>query len=418
MTSSLPARQTLPSKYKKYVTAQLVKNQPIYNWFVYPHSFAKELVVDLVNRFSVSKGGEGVLDIFVGAGTTPLACKELDINSWGYDILPLSVMITNTKIADYNLNNLKRTWSSIEGTDSIPPPEIDIPLINRAFSVEVRRRLHGILEEIYEKVTDEQSRNFFHLALLHILEDVSCTKKSGGWLSIVEGKTDGILADEVSTRFRCKVENMFDDLEGLGRNRSIGNRYWGASIRDARQSAPNKNYDAIITSPPYLNRHDYTRIFALELTTGFIESHAEIRPIRYNSLRSHPEAKAPQEISLTGFTEPPKLVAVKRDLPENARSCDKRIHKMIGGYFEDMFLVLRAAKQQVRKHGHIAFVIGNVRFGGVFVPVDEIVGEIGEMVGLVCTDILVARERGNSAQQMRDYGKVNSQESIVIWKNP
>ena len=46
------------------------------------------------------------MDPFCGGGTTLLACKELGINSNGFDILPFSVFLSNVKTREYNLEKL------------------------------------------------------------------------------------------------------------------------------------------------------------------------------------------------------------------------------------------------------------------------------------------------------------------------
>ena len=66
--------------------------------------------------------------------------------------------------------------------------------------------------------------------------------------------------------------------------------------------------------------------------------------------------------------------------------------------------------------GKIGLVVSNVRFSGVNVPVDKILSEIGEQIGLKTIQILIARFRGNSSQQMKLYRRKPSRESIVIWE--
>lgn len=404
----------LPPTWRNYVTAQLLKDKPIYNWYIFPHSFSKELVNSLTQRFDISPG-DMVLDIFVGAGTTVLACKQAGINAHGFDVLPFSTMVTKTKVASYDADVLYSFWKNVSATESKSVAIPDIPLLQRAFTRCVYRRLAGILDELNSAVPDPLYRRFFHLALLNILEDVSFAKKSGGWLSIVDGTE--LNEAEVTAKFRTQVEKMIEDVDNSSSQPSPKGK-WDATIQDARSLDNTKIVaDAVITSPPYLNRHDYTRIFALELTTGFITSQQELKHLRYGSLRSHPEARASKGADVSEFQRPAKLQEVLGLLPTDRRGCDTRVKNMIDGYFEDMFLVLRSVKRRVRSGGHIAFVIGNVQFGGITIPVDEIVASIGESIGLKCIDVLVARERGNSAQQMRDFGKKESRESIVIWRH-
>lgn len=92
--------------------------------------------------------------------------------------------------------------------------------------------------------------------------------------------------------------------------------------------------------------------------------------------------------------------------------------RIIEAYFQDMYAVINALGGTTKKGSCIAFVLGNVRFSGVSIPVDELVAEIGEAIGLEWETSLVARRRNNSAQQMRVYGRDPSRESVIIWRVP
>jgi hypothetical protein len=72
-------------------------------------------------------------------------------------------------------------------------------------------------------------------------------------------------------------------------------------------------------------------------------------------------------------------------------------------------------KSRLNKQGRIALVVSNVRFSGVNFPVDTLLAQIGLDAGLRLAKVWTARERGNSAQQMRDYSRKTSRESIVVW---
>ena len=68
-----------------------------------------------------------------------------------------------------------------------------------------------------------------------------------------------------------------------------------ASLGDAREINTDRKYNAIITSPPYPNRHDYTRIYSLEMLFDFVENNDDLKKIRYETLRSHVEARKKYE---------------------------------------------------------------------------------------------------------------------------
>ena len=79
-----------------------------------------------------------------------------------------------------------------------------------------------------------------------------------------------------------------------------------------------------------------------------------------------------------------------------------------------MFLSLREMKDVLRPGGKIGLVVSNVRFAGVMIPVDELLAEIGEQAGLNLKNIYLLRYRGNSSQQMKEFNRQPSRESIIF----
>jgi hypothetical protein len=72
----------------------------------------------------------------------------------------------------------------------------------------------------------------------------------------------------------------------------------------------------------------------------------------------------------------------------------------------------------VQTRSKVAFVVGNVQYRGIPIAVDELTAAVGEQAGLKCDRLLVARYRGNSAQQMGRYGRKPSRESVVVFGKP
>jgi hypothetical protein len=79
-----------------------------------------------------------------------------------------------------------------------------------------------------------------------------------------------------------------------------------------------------------------------------------------------------------------------------------------------MYLTLRALRQHLRPEAICAFVVGNARYAGLMVPVDEILAEVGQNAGYRFVTAWVARLRGNSPQQMKRFGVEPARESIVF----
>lgn len=398
--------------YPSIVGATRDKDKPVYRWHGYKHSFSKDLVDNLINEFELSEGS-WVLDPYVGSGTTLLACKEKRIKGIGYDISPFAVFLTNTKLDNYNkteliksLQNILKKTTSGNSNNNYDLP--DIPLIKKAYRKELWNEILCIRRQIL-KLKVDKNRNFFLLALFSILESVSNTTKSGGFLRITKRE---IRKGTVKKRFEEAALSMIGDLEVEALRKNKSNLI--ARVGDARKLRTKRIYNAIITSPPYLNRHDYTRIYSLELILNFVKDNEQLKKLRYETLRSHVEAR--KKYDSNGYMQPTKLTRIIKMIEKNGTN-NGQVTAMISGYFEDMYLCLIEMKRVLETKGKIALVVSNVRFSGVNIPVDEILGNIGEDVGLKLKEIRVVRLRGNSSQQMRDYKKSFSRESIIIWSN-
>jgi len=384
---------------------------PIHNWYTFKHGFSRDLALKIVANFNLSEGS-WVLDPFCGSGTTLLTCKELGINSRGFDILPFSVFLSNVKIGDYDDAELARQLELLKGDLNnycIKTTLPDIPLVNKAFQPDVKNELL-ILRHKIEKIRDPIIRSFFNLAFLGILESVSNTSKSGGFLRIIERD---VSAHTVQSLFFSTVTSMVNDVALYNKRRERKNVSSIAKIGDARKLPTHRKYDAVITSPPYPNRHDYTRIYSLEMIFDFVSSNDELKKIRYETIRSHVEAR--KKYGAKGYKKPVILDTLITEVKKNGTN-NPQVICMLEGYFEDMYLSLSGIHRCLKPKGKVGMVISNVRFAGVNIVVDEILSEIGSQVGLTPKEIWAVRYRGNSSQQMRDYQRKPSRESIIVWE--
>jgi len=393
-----------------WVTPKLLRQRPIYRWYVYPHSYDKELVLALLKQFQVDEDG-WVWDPFVGAGTTLLACREYGCSAIGTDLLPLSVLVTRSKIAEYDPELLSHQLDKFDF--GLPAGVADhfapIPVVMKALPASRRRQISHLLDQI--DGLPKSSRLFFRVALLHAMEALGLAVKSGGWLRIdperdVNGKS-------LRTLFRSHAKLMLSDLA------SETFRYdelrFKVKVADARIVKTERRVSACITSPPYLNRHDYTRVFALELALIGVTSPAQLISLRRRTLRSHVEARPLPQLKRNSIKIPRIVSTIVTEI-QNAGLNNTRVPAMIVGYFEDMQLVMQNIARNLRPGGVAALVVGNTRFSGVMIPVDKILTAMGPETGLTPEQIIVTRYRGNSAQQMGAFGREPARESVVIFR--
>ena len=382
---------------------------PVHRWFVFPHSYSHTLVEKLIEAWDLSPE-DRILDPFVGAGTTLVVAQNHGIPAIGLDVFPLSVLVSKVKIADYDPDELEAAWQDVRARipsrpRSVPPHEF--PLVRRAFTRTAWRWLVAIREGIHS-VLPRKHQEFLHVAYLRAMREVCRAQSDGGWLRWTPRRLSGT---DLLKRMDRIVSMMISDVRARSTAKSTSGS-WTVVQGDARFPPMNLGkVSAVICSPPYPNRHDYSRVFAPELLLAFCDGEG-LKQLRYESFRSHVEAKAPK-LPMNGYVPPPELAKVLREL-SNAPVTDRRVPPMIEGYFKDSFLMLRALKPHLVKGSRLAFVVGNVRHAGVMVEVDEYLAQIAEDLGYTREDCWVIRYRGNSAQQMGRFGRTPARESVVL----
>jgi len=382
-----------------HVTPRLLREQPVHRWFWFPQSFSPQLIDEVLREFPISSAGR-ILDPFVGAGTTVLRALELGYAADGNDLSPLSLFVSRVKLASYDRAMLEASLKAVlERYRPIKDDGEHTERIRQAFTPEELAHLNGLRHQI--DALPQPAADFFRLVLLRVRQSLSRARPGSGWLRWVEREDQSQFVRE---RFLQQARLHLADVASAARPPAQ------ILCSDARQlNGLQGPYDLIITSPPYPNRHDYSRVFHIEpLSIGVTED--EIKNFRYSSIRSHVEAKEPP-LNPNGYIPPPSLLALLDRLPANA---DPRVRPLLSGYFEDMYLTLRALHQYLKPEAICAFVVGNVRHAGLMVPVDEILAEVGQSAGYRFVTTWVARLRGNSAQQMKRFGVEPARESIVF----
>lgn len=394
------------SEWRHWVTPKQARGRSIHRWYLFPHSFTDDLVRALIDDWGLSSS-DRLLDPFAGAGTTLLASKEANVPAQGYDISPLAVLATNTKTATYRVDELKVQWGKLQTmlfpSVRLEPVDRYPELIHRALPEKRLEVFHAIASCIEQLGCLAGMQNFFRLALISLIPRFSHAIANGGWL---RWSYQGKPAELIMEYYVKQVEMMLEDLQG---SRESMRGKWRASIADAR-SLPDKagQYTAVVTSPPYPNRHDYTRVFGVELMFAFL-NWRDVRAMRYQSFHSHPEAR-PTRPPVDDYVPPKKLQSCLESVT------DGRLRKMLHGYFMDMYLCLREMKRVCREGARLGLVVGNVQYNGEPVMVDEFTAELGERIGFACREIRAVRWRGNSAQQMGKYGRRGSRESVVLFE--
>jgi hypothetical protein len=186
----------------------------------------------------------------------------------------------------------------------------------------------------------------------------------------------------------------------------------------------------LVTSPPYCNRYDYTRTYALELAMLNVEEDG-IRRLRQAMLSCTVENKVKHDLAQkfgaetfdaasSAFDNQVTLSLILEYL--NACKTDGTINnpgivRMVKNYFFELALLIFASARVLKSGAPFVMVNDNVRYQGAHVPVDLILSDIAEQAGFNVESIWVLpKGKGNSSQQMRRHGRQEIRKCVYVWR--
>ena len=451
--ASVSLRQALQDRYhsrmsvgagltRSLVSYQGNKTEPGLRWMKYKEGFTRKLVEAFVGE----SAPESVLDPFAGIGTAPLTAAGLGAHGVGIEIMPVGV--TTARALDTASNGLDH--DEFESAANMLLERISLSsgaasehrfkhvrITNRAFSDSTETDLAKAREFIV-CVPNPQIAELLNFACMSVLEEISYTRKDGQYLrwdyrsgrklrSRVDKGPISTLSDALDRRMRMMLEDMgrLGDVFGGGTTTFIQ----GSCLRQLRQLDA-ESFDMVFTSPPYANRYDYTRTYALELAwlgldqTGFsrlrqelVTATVENRPKRDWLNRWHGDDGCWAE-AVKNYETQSALHEVIGELKNRQQELSNRqIIRLIEGYFLEMAYVIAELARVSRPGAVVLMVNDNVQYHGEQVPVDLILSDFAEKSGFVCENIwMLPRGKGNSSQQMGRYGRTEIRKCVYKWR--
>ncbi len=347
--------------------ATFVPNKPlgVYNWFYYKEGFSRDLVFKLIDMLKI-KGGT-VLDPFCGVGTTNLACKEKGMDSIGFELSPLALFAAKVKTRDYDIPTVKDTLKTIKKIKFRKLDRSWIPgNIRRYFNTHT---LDDILlfRNFVEGIEDNQVKDFFRLGLVSSATRCSYMYKDG---SVVKIRKHPI--PPFRKFYHHRMKRMIKDMEKL-KTKPCSTII---SKGDARKlKLGNETIDFVITSPPYLNKIEYTKIYKVEEFLFFGISGER-------GVRSY--------IGTRESNDPVK------------------------SYFSDMENVLKELHRVCKPGARLAIVVGNGCFPDRVTESDILLSELAEKIGFKVRNIYVLNRRWCTRQRVIKVGELR--ESLLIFE--
>ena len=422
-------RAQIESRYKPIIREDLKlgrlvsyvgnKSVPFLRLYRYKEAFSLEFVNRFLDYFDAKPGKDMAFDPFAGLGTTLFASMLRGIPSVGIEKLPVAAFASKTlpKFFQIKEGDIVETFQMLKSrVDTASPTAIaeGIPILPLAFDEDILIRLRRWKTAI--NTLESPLQETFLLLFFSILESTSYTAKDGQFLRLKRDKRPMYPDDALLEKVLQAETDIITARQVWGTmNGTLNNlpRVYEADTRDLGAMEFPQSPTIIITSPPYANRYDYTRSYCLELCFHFVNSFEELKAIRFGILRSHIESKTSAE----DVPAHPVVAEVITNLGY-LKLNNPRIPFMLTAYFVDMEKAIREWSRVLAPGSKVALVVDNVRFEGEMMPVDLILSDIAERHGFITEEVIVARYKGNSSQQMGRYGRVPVRESVVVWRRP
>ena len=436
---------------RKLVSYQGNKTEKVARWCKYKEGFSASLIRYILKYLALKD--VRILDPFAGSGTTLFTASQFGIDSSGIELLPNAVetmqvrkLVQATSPQDLSRELIQFKDSLIWEKPGKTKSFNHIVITKGAFPESTEFELGRYLHEV-EQVADKNVRQIMSFAAMCILEDISYTRKDGQylrWDSRAPRRGFGkkpfnkgrILS--VTEAIAHKLEQMATDISNEGMlvpdDLSIDRRgdieILEGSTLDILPQLESGSFDGLITSPPYCNRYDYTRTYALELAMLGVDEE-ELKRLRQSMLSCTVENREKTDLdtkfsklydsAISAFESQELLQLILSYLDgclANKQLNNDGIPRMVRNYFKELTLTIFECARVLKPGAPFVMVNDNVRYQGIPIPVDLILSNIAQQAGFEMNRIwMLPKGKGNSSQQMGTHGRQETRKCVYIWRN-
>ena len=363
------------------------KTIPIYNWFYYKEGYSRDFMVYAYEKMKITQK-DIILDPFLGSGTTCLYAKEQGNFCIGRDVNDVALLAARVKTYDYDIQELKNCLKKIyerykEKTSKKIETSSYPPIVKKAFPPRALQEILAFKNIINEVCTVQKLREFFLVSLMNTATICTYAEKHGGSIRINKNRR----FPPIRIKFKSIAKKMINDLEKIkfkGNENQIDIRK-----EDARflRSISDNSVTAVITSPPYLNKIEYTNVYAIE-----------------QYLFLSPKYSKPAVRSFIGENISEEV--------EDVFNGKYKLNSIAKAYFKDMKQVAKEIARILIKGGKGSIVIGQGCFPNGVVKSDELFAELLEEEGLEVKEIEIGNERWCMRNRTQ---KVGIMQENIIW---
>lgn len=334
----------------------------------YPAMLHYLVVREILKEYG--SGKQVLYDPFCGSGVSLCEGLKAGLSGYGTDINPLALLIAKVRCSNISALPIQEIFDKIK--NSVPDiPEVkNIGYWFKDYVIEQLGKIRSAIKEYRDK-------DFYELLLVafsQTVREVSNNKKG-------EFKRFRLSEKELG-KFNPNVLHVFDKNLTDYYNRlkldkvELKNQSIELYRTDTRRDIPfNEKVDIVITSPPYGDSK--TTVAYGQFSSFGLDWLRGINPFGDSDLRLDNESLG-GKINQKGidFSE-----ALKNTI-ESLKLIDSKRAVEVESFYYDLFLACKNISEKLNQKAIICFVVGNRTVKGIQIPMDDIVREIFEYLGL------------------------------------
>ena len=406
--------------YDSPVNFKASMSSPRHRWFAYKEGFSPSFVRGFLNFHKIPEKCT-VLDPFGGVGTTVLETGMRGGAGVAMEVSPLAAFIARTKATNFSSNDVDLFHSAIESFAEAPLVSKEKkPANSTVVSYFDPDFLDAILKvkAFYSSCDNYLISSLIKMALLSNIERFSTHRKAGNGLkrkTRLSYNKDKPAIEQVRAAILDLLKTYLEDINQVPLCGDV--EIMNESSLELDSVLPEKHFDCMLTSPPYANCFDYSKIYMCELWLGdYFCSPTDQVIFRANSVRSHVHARWEERFDHFGSPVIDNLICPA--LSEQ-QLWSKYIPGMLQGYFNDLGRMLSGLMSVMKPGAPIGMVVSNSVYGGIPIATDLLLADIAKRLGFIIERIEVYRHIIPSSQQFNQLSnKQYFRESMVVFKCP
>lgn len=407
------------------------QDRAFHNWYRFVLSFPPHLVRDYIDQFRLTDKNT-LLDPFCGTGTTLVEAKLRGISSIGIEANSFAHFATSVKtnwdvdpelLCTHSQEIVKIVQGILaaQGVDDIISHDIDANYLKlRRLTPEENKLiltnsispipLHKVLVLLDNLKEYKDDRVYDHqlLALASTLVYSASNLHFGPEVGVGKPKENAPVIDN----WLNEIEIMADDLRNRSHSVNVTTKTFFADSRSVDRILLPNSIDAVITSPPYPNEKDYTRITRLEsVILGFIESKTDLRLLKKGLIRSNTRNVYKGDDDDKWIEDFPEIGMIadeieKRRIDLGKTSGFERLYsKVTRLYFGGMARHLASLRSVLKPGARLAYVVGDqASYLRIKIQTGQLLSDIAEALGYQVDSIDLFRTRLATAtkEQLRE----------------